>query len=660
MLHVHGPGGVGKTSLLEELGDIAACSGARVCRLDGRDLGPSPTNVLDALGGALTIPPGDGPIGLSEAGGRLVLLVDAYEQMTPLDDWFRQRLIPRLPASVIVVIAGRDAPTPAWRTDPAWGALLRVISLRNLDPGDSRAFLRAAGIDPEVHEQIVRLTYGHPLGLALLTDLVARGGQVQSDELPLDLVEVLLPRFVETVPDVRHRRVLGACALARCTTEALLRDVLEESDVGDVFTWLRSLSFIESRPEGVAPHDLARDVLHADLRWRDFDGYEQVFRKVREHSLASARTTTRRAQQRAIFDLKFLFRQARIAMSPVEWDSWGEYYPEPARPEDRLSILELVEAWEGEQSASIAARWLDRQPEGFSVIRDLEGEVRGVIAILDLTRCPRGDVEADPGAWAAWDFAHSSSAPPRPGEAITLCRFVVDRSNHQGPSPTLNAVPILTLQRQLSTPNLSWDFVTLAEPDRWDAYFAAGDLPRAGGADFAVGGRGYGLFAHDFRKVPVDAWIELWTERVLANDVDVGPRLQSAPYLVLSHPDFEAAVRQGLKDLRRPDLLARNPLVRTRLVGDRAREGSSSSVVLAAVLSEAAATLADHPRDDKLLRAVDRSYLRPARTQEAAAAALGLPFSTYRRHLTQGVTRIVSWLWDQEVYGQDRAEVSTL
>jgi len=162
-----------------------------------------------------------------------------------------------------------------------------------------------------------------------------------------------------------------------------------------------------------------------------------------------------------------------------------------------------------------------------------------------------------------------------------LCRFVVDRNSYQGPSPTLNATPILTLQNQLCTPNLSWDFLALAEPDRWDEYFAAGDLPRAEGADFSVGYRRYGLSAHDFRKVPVDVWIELWTERAL------------------------------------------------------------------------------DPRDDKLLRAVDRTYLRPAATQEAAAAALGLPFSTYRRHLTQGMTRIVSVLWDQEVYGQDRAEVST-
>lgn len=658
MLHIHGPGGVGKTSLLQALGVIAAGAGATVARLDGRDLDPSPVSVLGALEETLAIPAGDGPIGPSDGGGRLVLLVDAYEQMTPLDHWFRARLIPRLPASAIVVIASRDAPTRAWRTDPAWGALLRVMSLRNLNPEDSRAFLRTAGIDQHLHEWIVRLTYGHPLGLALLTDVVARGGRVESDVLPLDLVDVLLRRFVETVPDSRHRRVLGACAVARYTNEALLRHVLEESDAHDVFTWLRALSFVEARPDGVAPHDLARDVLDADLRWRDFDSYQHVFRMVREHSLASVRTTTGRAQHRAIFDLKYLFRQARTAMSPVEWGSWGEYYPEPAAPEDRGSILQLVRAWEGEQSAAIAARWLDRQPEGFFVIRDRDGGVLGMLAILDLARSLLDDVDADPGARAAWDFAHSS-APPRGGEALTLCRFVVDRNSYQGPSPTLNAIPILTLQKQLSTPNLSWDFLALAEPDRWDEYFAAGDVPRAEGADFSVGDGRYGLFAHDFRKVPVDAWTELWTERALAQDMGVAPRKHTAVFLVLSHPDFEAAVRQGFKDLRRPDLLARNPLLGTRLVADRTGEGSSGADVLEAVLREGARTLAGHPRDDKLLRAVDRTYLRPAATQEAAAAALGLAFSTYRRHLTQGMTRIVSVLWDQEVYGYDRAEVST-
>ena len=36
-----------------------------------------------------------------------------------------------------------------------------------------------------------------------------------------------------------------------------------------LFTWLRDLPFIEHGPRGVFPHDLAREVLDADLRWRD-------------------------------------------------------------------------------------------------------------------------------------------------------------------------------------------------------------------------------------------------------------------------------------------------------------------------------------------------------------------------------------------------------
>ena len=659
VFYLHGPGGIGKTSLLDVLGDVATGSGATLVRLGDGDMETSPVSVLEQLGEVLEVPDGDRPIGLVDDLARLVLLLDSYERMEGLDDWIRTRLLPRLTASTITVIADRNPPSLAWRSDPGWGDLLRVVSLRNLSPDDSRTFLHRVGIDGRRHEQILRATYGHPLALALLSDVVATGGDfVESAGLPLDVVDALVPRFVDAVPDNRRRRVLAASALARRTTEPLLRAVLEDSDVHEEFGWLQGLSFVESRLDGLAPHDLARDVLDADLRWRDFDGYREVFHKVRTYSLAALRTTSGRAQQRAIFDLKFLFRHVRTAMSPVEWDTWGEHYPEPARPADHAQILGLVRAWEGEESAAIAARWLGLQPEGFWVIRNHQGEVEGTVAIVDLVRCPTDDVDADPAARAAWAFAERT-APPRSGEALTVCRFVIDRQGYQGPSPTLNATPILTLQRQLATPHLSWDFLVLADADRWDEYFAAADLPRAQGADFSVGGRGYGMFAHDFRAVPVDTITELWTDRALAAGVEEGPRTKERPHLVLSHPDFEAAVRQGFKDLRRPDLLARNPLARTRLVAEHTRGTTPASDVLRSLLRDAAGTLAEHPSDDKLLRAVDRTYLHPAATQEAAAAALGLPFSTYRRHLTRGMSRIVEVLWDQEVYGQARAPVST-
>jgi hypothetical protein len=180
------------------------------------------------------------------------------------------------------------------------------------------------------------------------------------------------------------------------------------------------------------------------------------------------------------------------------------------------------------------------------------------------------------------------------------------------------------------------------------------DLPRVAGADFVVGGRRYGLFAHDFRQVPIDALIALWIERGLAQGFVSAATSHSPALLVLSQPDFTGAVRQALRDLHEPELLARNPLQRARLLCDRVDRDRPDPTALAALLREAIATLRRHPRDGKRFLAVERTYLNPAPTQEIAAELLGLPFSTYRRHLTQGVERVIAWLWEREVHGPEQ------
>ncbi len=651
VLYVHGPGGIGKTSLLEVYARRAAVADAMVVRLDGRELPATPDGVLDVLRSALDVPTGNGPI--TAPSGRLVLLVDGYDRLAPLDDWVRTALLPRLPANAVTVLAARRPPDPAWRVDPAWRDLLRVVALRNLDPGASRQLLRRADVDDAVHDRLLAVTHGHPLALSLLVDVVAGGGAMPGpgDPPPPDVVASLVRRFVDAVPSDTHRRALEVCAIARVTTESLLRDVLEVDDVHDLFAWLRGLSIIESGADGIFPHDLARDVLDVDLRWRDPESHRRVFRRVRAHIHRRLETLHGRAQQRALFDEKFVFRNLRSVLSPVDWDAWGRDHPEPARADEHAAALELIRAHEGDDAAAIAERWLDRQPASCFVLRE-EGAVRGVLILLDLTAASAHDRAADPGTDAAWAYAQRH-APPRTGEVVTQTRFVVDRDAYQQPSPTLNATPIITLQRYLATPELSWDFLTLHEPERWDDYFAVADLPRAEGADFTVGGRRYGLFAHDFRQVPVDAWLELVTERALSQDPTLPP--PAAPEVsVLSHEEFADAVKRALGDLQRPDLLARNPLLRTALLRARAGGDEPTADDLAALIREAVDSLRDHPRDDKLWRAVERTYVDPAATQERAAAALGVPFSTFRRHLTEGVSRVVAWLWDRELYGSPR------
>jgi hypothetical protein len=54
------------------------------------------------------------------------------------------------------------------------------------------------------------------------------------------------------------------------------------------------------------------------------------------------------------------------------------------------------------------------------------------------------------------------------------------------------------------------------------------------------------------------------------------------------------------------------------------------------------------PRGDRLRAVLHRTYLSPAPSQEAAAEVLGLPFSTYRRHLAKAIDELVDRLWARE------------
>jgi hypothetical protein len=64
-------------------------------------------------------------------------------------------------------------------------------------------------------------------------------------------------------------------------------------------------------------------VLDADLRWRGPAGYKQLFRRVGNHAFAAVASSRGREQLRAVFDLKFLFRNLRSVLAPVDWDVWG-------------------------------------------------------------------------------------------------------------------------------------------------------------------------------------------------------------------------------------------------------------------------------------------------------------------------------------------------
>ena len=101
VVHICGPGGVGKSTLLREVARHARDRGISVVAIDGRELGPAP-GALEAI--------------LRKASGedRLLVLLDSYERMTALDSLLRRELLPELPDRALVLIAGRGTPDPGW------------------------------------------------------------------------------------------------------------------------------------------------------------------------------------------------------------------------------------------------------------------------------------------------------------------------------------------------------------------------------------------------------------------------------------------------------------------------------------------------------------------------------------------------------------------
>jgi hypothetical protein len=658
VLHVFGPGGVGKTTLLQEFIRISESQNAHTTYLDVRHVEPAPEPFLHALRLALNIPPEASiPNHLSDQGRKWVILLDTYEALSPLEDWLRTSFFPELPETALTVLAGRNPPAPAWRADPGWHSLLRTVALRNLSPDEGREYLDRCGIPPEQQEGAFNFTHGHPLALSLIADLFSQRGKVgfTPEESP-DVVKTLLERFIQQVPGPAHRAALEACALARVMTESLLDQMLDmratssgpSAGARELFDWLRSLSFIQSSAEGLFPHDLAREAIVADLHWRNPDWYGELHNRARSYYTANIEKSTGLAQQRALLDLVYLHRENPVIRSFFEFQ--GGILPESMQPEDRDVILEMVAANEGEEAARLAAYWLGRQPQGVTVWHAADGHLAGFLAVVAIHQTDESDRATDPAIQAAWDYLNKH-VRLRTGETALHFRFWMAEETYQSVSSVQSLIFLAVVKYYLTTPRLAFTFFPCASPEFWAPMLGYANLVRLPEADFSVGARRFGVYGHDWRAEPPARWLSILADKEVGIPVESKPA-PAEPVIVLSAEEFSGAIRQALGDFTRPNLLASNPLLRSRLIAERVDPDSKPldrAEALRALLKEAASRLQSNPRDEKLYRALEHTYFHPAPTQEVAAEQLDLPFSTYRRHLTAGIQRLTETLWQQEI-----------
>ncbi len=655
LLHIYGPGGVGKTTLLREFAEVAKDNGVMPIQLDARNIDPSPEGFLFAMRLALGISDTVLPLEtISQLTSKVVLTIDTYETLTPLDGWLRESFLPKLPENALIVFAGRRPPSSGWRSDPGWSNLIHSISLRNLRPEESRTFLNKRGVSEDKHKEVLEFTHGHPLALSLVADVLENQKESQSFELGSDpdIVRALLERFTQQVPSHTHHLALEACALVRVTTEDLLAKALALEEVHEFFEWLRGLSFIETGPLGLFPHDLVREALDADLRWRNPDRYTELHNRVRDYYNNKLMTTRGIEQQRILFDDVYLHRHNPMVKPFLEWGEYGSVFGELASKEDHPALLAIVEQHEGKESAQLAAHWFDRQPEGLTIYRDADQAPAGFLLTLHLNKANMVDLEADPATLAAINFARRY-APPRKGEDVIMFRFWMARADYQSVSPTQSVIFLNVVQSYFAHSQLAWSFFPCADSKFWLPALHYMDINYSPEASFEVGGKSYSVFTHDWRAVAVPAWLELLGKRELATDLKL-EELKSerpAPLVVLSEPEFREAVIDALRNFEISEKLMANALLKSRLIVEQS-EGKPTIELLQKLIKEASDSLKATPKNEKCYRAVFRTYLEPVASQEIAAELLNLPFSTYRRHLSRGVEQIVTWLWQRELAGE--------
>lgn len=222
------------------------------------------------------------------SGGRMILMIDAYEQASPeFDAWLRARLIGHLSAEGLLVIAGRTALGPEWSD---WQSISLTINLAPFDREETFEYLRLHDIESaDFAGAVYDATGGLPLAVAMLVDHAQDeevgveeilGSAVARGEITGEIVD----RFVLRGLDPEVREMVVVASIAQEFDQDMLRLVLGR-EVAQDMPRLASLPFCQRGATGFRIHDTVRKFITEELRLRSPQRLRSLGLKVEAASL---------------------------------------------------------------------------------------------------------------------------------------------------------------------------------------------------------------------------------------------------------------------------------------------------------------------------------------------------------------------------------------
>ncbi len=607
---VHGPGGIGKSTLLREVARRAERRGFTATLVEGPELAPVP----DAL---------DRAVQAARGQERPLVMFDGYERMSALGGYLRRDLLPSLPERTLVVIAGRRSPERAW-FEGGWENLTLELELGPLSEPESLELLRLHGVVEErIVAELIAWAEGSPLALALGADTVDRSpawSPHNAIERP-HILQSLIRRLADTELDAAHVGALGVAATARVTTVDLLRDVLPADDPVAAFDWLASRSFTEPLGDGLTLHELVRKAMYADLRRRDPERERVLRRLIADH-----------LHQRAIdgrlllsIDLAHLVESEAIRWG-YSWEGSVHHRIDDLRAGDSARIEALL-AERGHGGWFAQSRLFFHQaPQRVAVARDSADRLCGYQVTVTPGNAP-AFAESHPllGPWLAHARARAH------GQEAILCSVSIDFTDN--PRARVQALLGMAsiLRSGLENPRFAYLPVNPRLPGALE-FSAALGAAHLGELDLEIGGVEIECHVIDYGPGGL-----IGAQRaVVYAELGLAPPRPAAPSRPSTIPD--ETVREALRNLQLPHKLATSELARGEGAGERAAYVQN-------LLAEAAEGAFGQSEDERLLRRVlIRGYLDPAPSQEAAADELHMSRSSYFRRLKTATHRLAEYV----------------
>ena len=270
LIHIHGPGGIGKTTLLRRFAQTLDAD--RCFYFDGQNGCANPKDFLSRFQAALE----DESASVerlnqyAEKHHGIILLIDTFEGCAAIENWLREEFFHQLSPHVKVIMAGRYALADQWlRVD--WHSLIRNVRLQPLSAKEVRQYAAIRGISSTgIVRTLQRFSKGVPLALSMACEIILRQGRSNFLEHPEEkqLIEYLAAELLKDIKSAELKKIAEAASVVWKFDQELLQNLLQESIPTPIFREFCELPFVIRQEDRWALHDSVRHWIYSDFRSR--------------------------------------------------------------------------------------------------------------------------------------------------------------------------------------------------------------------------------------------------------------------------------------------------------------------------------------------------------------------------------------------------------